>query len=367
MRQRFRARELWLFAPFLLFGVAALIYWRWEQVTPATERGMHVSDVTIDAAPGRYQKFGLSHRVTITISHPWPRPKWWGQRYNNQTFISAVGYTRQKPDQRKALAPNVLAQGETITYLKDGKPEELDSKFGGNTNDFRFDGTNYVSVDYFDLNDVPQKLGALTLHGAYAIAGQPILAFQREIRKAGESLTIPLNKDPGAQLVSIDASAFHASASNRLPGKPRPRETCSLQFVVRDLTGRSANNQKENLIVTDVEVQDETGKKFRADQTAGLEGNQGAKDDAEMQAYQALSKSLPSDETPLFYALDFAPTLQTQGRLTMRGQISMDDRWPLTFQVLLPPRTVNPTPRDEIAQFSVPLWRDGKAATSPAK
>ncbi len=360
MKSRFKARELWLFAPFLLIMAGAFYWQRIERITGPNGRAMYVSDVTIDAAPGRYQKFGWSHRVTVTISHPWPRPKWWGQNSNYGTFIEPLYYTKLKPAQRKALAPNVRAQGEAITYLKAGKPEELDSKFGGSLNDFRFDGTNYVSVDYFDLNNVPQKWGALTLHGAYAIAGQPILAFQREIRKAGKSLAIPLNKNPGAQLVSIDASEFYASTTTRFAGKPRPRETCSLRFVVRDLVGREVQGEKSNLIVTDVEVRDETGKKFHCDKTAGLEGNHGAKDDEQMQAYQALLKSLPSDESPLFYALDFAPTLQTKGRLTVRGQISMDDRWPIFFQVKLPPRAIKPAPRDGIAQFSVPLWRDGK-------
>ena len=359
MKQRFRARELWLFAPFLLIGAAALFYWRWERVTPALERGMHVSDVTIDAAPGRYQKFGLSHRATVTISHPWPRPKWWGQHSNYSGFITATGYTKLKPAQRKALAPNVLSSGEAITYIKDGKARALEPKFGGNTNDFRFDGTNYVSVDYFDLNDVPPSLGALTLHGAYAIAGQPVLAFQREIRKAGASLAIPLDKDAGAQLVSVDASRFFASTSKRLPGKPRPRQTCALRLVVRDGAGGASGGQKANLIITDVEVRDASGAKFRPDFTAGLEGNQGARDDAEMRAYQALDNSLKSDELQSFYSVDVAPSLQLKGRLTLRGQISMNDRWPLPFQVTLPPRPNKPAPPGGMVQFAVPLWRDG--------
>ena len=65
MRQRIKARELWLFAPFLLMGALAFYWARVEQVSAPGASKMFVSEFAFDPAPGYWQEKGYSHEVKV--------------------------------------------------------------------------------------------------------------------------------------------------------------------------------------------------------------------------------------------------------------------------------------------------------------
>ena len=203
MRQQFHARELWLFAPFLLIG---------GQVGAPLAREMFVSDVEIEPAPGYYQSLGFSHRVTVKVSHPWPRPAWWDQKYPVGTLIDPLKPKQAIPPDRLFTPAQYKAKGETLTIVRDGKQREVPAKYLGRYYDFRFDGTDYISVNYFGLSSLPAELGAVELHGLYRLGAEHQVGFEREVRKAGETISVMPNKKPGARLVRVYAGDFIKSS-----------------------------------------------------------------------------------------------------------------------------------------------------------
>ena len=355
MKQRFKARELWLFAPFLLVGAAALYWGRVERASGPNGRGMVISDVKVEAAPGYYQEKGMSHRVTVTVSHSWPRPKWWGAAYQQVSGIDVFHPEKPSPPSR-GLTPNqFLEMGEALTIVRAGQTKPLPTRYGGNfVGEAHFDGTDYVSVNYFDLNSIPQQWGAVTLHGLYRIGGAHQVALKRPIREAGETLTVAPDKNMGGRLFKIDATPFYTTTYAFAPAKTT--QTCSLWFNLDGLVASPNSDGKvARLKVYDVKVRDETGKLLTPNVASGLKQNWSG-------SINEAGKSPDATQANTVTSLEFSPTLVTKGRLTASGKVSINNRWPIPFEVKLPPRVVQSTGLTGPDRFSFPLWRDGKPA-----
>ena len=157
MRQRFRARELWLLVPFLLIGAAAFYWGQQEKVEALKPQGMFVSDFRVEPAPGAQQEVGMSHRVTVTVSHSLPKPTWWGGPVTTFATIDALQADKPHPLSAGQTAAQYPALGNAITIVRDGKTKKLPPKYGTDFMDFRFDGTNYVSVNYVNGSDIMSR------------------------------------------------------------------------------------------------------------------------------------------------------------------------------------------------------------------
>ena len=324
MRQRFKARELWLFAPFLLIIAGALYWARVEQVSGPNGSLMHVSEVKVEAAPGYWQEKGMSHRVTVTISHPWPRPKWWGQHFY---YRQIEGVLHPETARLSALVRDpiqAVATGESFTVVRDGKTVQLPTEYIGEYPDFEFDGTNYVSANYLNLSALPQSWGAVDIYGLYRIAGEPQLSLKRQIWESGGTLKVTPDKNPHAQLIKTTIEPFYILKSGNTL-----YDSCSINFFVRHFdvpVGQSADFR-----IYDVELHDKNGKIYR-DVGSSIFGV------TQFVPVVAEGTKLREDEDAKGLSISINRFFALTDDLKIKGKISADDHWPLSFEVKLPPR-----------------------------
>ena len=335
MRRRFKARELWLFAPFLLIIAAALYWGRVEQVSKPGASEMFVLDFKVEAAPDYWQERGWSHRVTVTLSHPWPRPRWWGYSYIVSNIIDPLHPEAKQSLSRGQKLSESFARGEALTVVRDGKMWRLPREYGGNAMSFQVVGNDYVSNGYFKLSSIPKEWGAVTFHGLYRIADQPQIAVERKIRVAGETLPPPQNRDAGARVVRVTVSSFAPSTgSNRGNGFVTENRGI-VQVVFQRNAGLTGNVSRALTRIYDVEVVDAKGKIYQSNQK-GKFRFQGVDSSA---AGSKLRQELPQDEDVtsinVFLDLTFGPLHE----LTLRGKISVDEGWPIPFETALTPRS----------------------------
>ena len=353
MKPKFRARELWLFAPFLLIGAAALYWGRVEQVSQPGASEMFVSDVRVEAAPGYYQEKGMSHRVTVTVSHRWPRPKWWNQHHGNIAGLDVLHPETPSVFARSPNAGDYLEGGEVLTIMRAGKNKQLPPRYGGNYLGVGFDGTNYVSTNYFDLALIPKEWGAVTLHGLYRVATRHQVALTREVRRAGATVPFAPNRDSQAQMLAIDASPFLPLTTSGPGTKPLVEDNCQFQITLRDLRSPQERAEGTTVSIYDLELQDETGKIYQPYLTPGFtQGGRGYSDEERAQ-WAPGEQKVAAD-------VSLAPSFVTKGRLRLRGKVLLNYHWPLKFEVELPPRVLKPAPYNRANRFTIPLWREGK-------
>lgn len=353
MRQRFKAREFWLFAPFLLIIAGALYWQRIEQVSKPGAHGMYVSDFKVEPAPGYWQEQGYSHQVITTISHPWPRPKWWGQQFGMQLSLFPLHPEKFQSTIKGSKRDQYVEAGAVLTVKQNGKVAPYPKNQSSISYNVRFDGSGYVFEHRIKGSEIPTDLGAVTFRGLYRIADNGLLPIAREIRKAGETLPMKPNKNSGARLTAINATPFFVSQSSRSGGKVVKEDNCWVQFHLRDMKLPTTQTKSSAIAVYGIEIQDETGKIIRPYSTKGL--TQGT-----MSGHFTATTPLPADEKLTGIDLDFDPQLKTKGRLILRGKVSFNWNWPINFEVTLPPRDQAQNSLSRTNAYSIPLWRDGK-------
>lgn len=321
---------MWLLLPILLIGAVALYFGRVEEVSKSQAPGIFVSDFQVEPAPGFYQAKGLSHRVTVTLDYGGPKPKWWGVGPNNIIGIDALHPENKMRIPGGQTPTQLLMIGEAITVKRAGKTKRLPGKYGGNTVDFRFDGAHYISVNYLGLGAIPKEWGAVTLHGLYRIKGQPQLLLKRQVRAAGQSLALAPNKNPGARVAKVTTSPFRSVMARSLTGaNVRQDETRVEVQIIR--TRPSALPANEQRVTCEVEMTDEKGVVYQPYSTPGF-----------MMSWSSTMNQGSSGVSPVIQGqslgLGLEPSLHTTGRLKLHGKVSVDEGWPLPFEVDLPPR-----------------------------
>ncbi len=358
MKLKFKARELWLFAPFLLI-IAGAIYWaRVEQVSRPGAGGMLVSDFKVEAAPGYWREKGYSHQVEVSVSHPWPRPKWWGQTGNISSRCDPLHPERPESLIGGTTLNQYLSPGGAITFVQDGRNIRWPDKDAILTTSGTFENDTYRFSHYIKLSEIPAKAGAITFHGLYRIVGQPQIALERAVRKAGETLPMATDKNPGAQLLAIDAKPFQVFNGATVRGKTSKEDDCRLNFRVRDLQATASQSNFGGFPVYDIELKDEKGVIISPYSTTGF--SQGTSS-----GETSANANRAHNERVQGTVLMIDQRIKTTGRLTMSGKISLDQRWPLQFKVELPPRGGADTYVGKADDFPIPLWRDGKPIETP--
>ena len=148
MRQRFRARELWLFAPILLIGAFAFYFARVESVSAPGKSQMFVSNFQFAPASGRWQEKGYSHRVKIEISHPWPRPKWWGKTMPMRAELAPLAPVPVLMPRTGYFERDYLRSGGTLALVNSDGTESLLSGKPSFPYVAAFQNDKYVFVHY---------------------------------------------------------------------------------------------------------------------------------------------------------------------------------------------------------------------------
>ena len=343
---------MWLLAPFLLIAAAAFYWARVEQVSAPGARGMFVSSFQMRDAPGYWREKGYSHEVEVRLSHPWPPPKWWGD----------MGYIGSQCDPMHPEIPQTLrpgdkladfmAPGGALTGTRNGRSVRFDAQGEQQIDQIVFEDNQYVIKHHVRLSEVPQAAGAVTFRGLYRIVGRPQIPIERVIRKAGQSLPMSKNKSAGVRLLAVDSTLFEVFTTNGKGGKNTYQDSWRVLFRLQDLASPPSTSETARLIVYDIEIEDEKKQMIREYSTTGfINGTSQAPDE--------LIKALPADEKLAVSALSLEQSLKTTGRLTMRGKISLDYRWPLEFEVKLPRRDRPDLEPSRGDVYPIPLWRSG--------
>lgn len=360
MRQRFKARELWLLAPFLLIGALAFYWARIEKVEPPNAQGIYVSDFVVEPTSGKWQSDGFSHQVTVKLSYKGTRPEWWGNPVSLQTTIGPFATNYRAAREGKHDPAHTLAFGSTLTYQREGKsvawaPEGRVYSFSGG-----FVDEHYVFVHQVSLAQAPPDLGAVGFRGLYVIGEQDPLVVTRPLRKAGETIALPKIEGAGIKLLSVDATGFFEMEGVGAGGKKQITDVCYLRFTVRDFDAPPASEELPQWGWSNPKLADETGKPLETYTGKGL--SLGWTGDAQDQ------KSLDGRRTGVL-RVEVEQDYELEGRVICQGKISIGQSKPVEFKVTLPPRQSKPQVAGSFAKFDIPLWRGGRAVAMepPAK
>ena len=276
MGQRFKARELWLFAPFLLIGALAFYWQRAGNVSAPNAHWTTSSTVKVEAAPGYYQEQGKLHHVMVTLSHPWPRPLWWGKRYSLVTTLDPTDVERgalRPLGQVGGLGEASAVRNGVLFSTRDAKNVvTMPTKQGVLNATPRFDGDKCTLDYYLNLDNIAAPPQPLTLRGAYIFGGSSPVEVEKLIRKAGEKWNFKVDKNPGADLLSVNAASRFYQSSRQAVGKPvEYSDFTNVFFLLRPKLAVADEAKQQNFVkVYDLEIQDEKGKKYREYKPSGV-------------------------------------------------------------------------------------------------
>ena len=325
MRQLLKARELWFLLPVLFISAFALYFARVESVSAPGKSKMFVSEYEFAPASGRWQEKGYSHRVKVEISHPWPRPKWWGQEMRFRAGLAPL--TRSPVP---VLVPRAgyferdyLRSGGNLALVEnDGKEHSLSAKpsftLSSGFRDDKYFFVHYVNATY----TARQQTQEMRFRGLYKIGEQPPFSVSRTVRARGEKLRIFRDSRTGVQLLSPIVAEWDSGPGNEI-----------LIFMMLR-RARGLGIEQRNCPVYDFTVVDARG------QTHALpaSGIVAKTPDIDESYYQDKKRKMPANEFFRLIDLTMPAKSPYPEPLTLRGKISADDRWPLAFEVKLPPR-----------------------------
>ena len=324
MRQRFKARELWLFAPFLLIGIAALLYWRWEQVTPADKRGFYVSKITRTPATARDEEMGVSHYVTVTLSHGWPRPLWWGEILQQPLLLNPLHPTKPATSYYSATSDKSLASGGLATGIRDGKEVVFESRYSASPGTITFDGTNYQIKHSLSLRGTYQGAGEVVFKGLYRLKNSELIPAQKVVRAQGEQFP-PINKNSGMRVVSIQLSPWKKEQITEMNGVLTTTDEIFINVIVEPTTPVPSGKTKHELSGDITDVKDNIVGNFTYETYQGRESD-------------APKIVLKPEQVAQVFHFGVNEKHRTKGRIYGYGELWMDERWPLPFKFKLPPR-----------------------------
>ncbi len=330
MKQRIKARELWLFAPFLLFGVAALLYWRWEQVTPKDKRGFYVSKIERRPATARDESNHISHHVTVTLSHSWPRPLWWGEIPQEPYLLDPLQPSKPATPYYGPQSDKSFASGGLPTGVRGGKEVNVGSLGTLPPGIMSFDGKNYKVEHGLSLREASQGAGDVVFKGLYRFKNSDLVRAQKVVRAKGEQFP-PIDKKSGLRIVAVRFSPWKKRTELQMNNKMGKSDILVVKIIVEHTPPLTSGAAKPKIKGQVDSVEDErrsnfsriTGIPFLDDVPAGeLKPNQSGKS--------------------FHYWLDEKE--KTEGRLVIKGELWRGDRWPLSFEFKLPPRLAATAP-----------------------
>lgn len=319
MKRPLKAREVVLvLLPALALGGFAWYQWR---VETSGKRGLFVSSVQLlPETRGSYQATGMTHRLIVTIDHPWPHPSWWGRAYTRDATANALSSDEQLNHLiLGARKEDCLMSGYALTTTASAHREFIVEGATNWASSNNFSDGHYVFTHEIPLAKVPDKEGAVTFHGLYRIAGQKPIRVTRVVRKAGEVIPLKPNNKPDGRVLSILAMPFPKRV-----GGPTGEQWADVIFSITSVpAGRRVSSSIGNL-----QLRDATGKVFKSYDTPGFSNAWG--DATNRKVNDGISRPL--------VALRLSNSFKTTNPLTLSGTVSIDDGWPIPFSLRLPPR-----------------------------
>ena len=350
MRQRFRARELWLFLPFLLIGALAIYWARAEKSDPPNAQGIFVSDFKIEPSPGMWRGDGYSHQVTVTLFHRGKRPDWWGNRTAIQSPVGAFQTSDFYFGSAKKDPTHAMAFGSTLFFTRDGKKVAWKPPGQSTTLNGRFFDDHYIFLHQVSLAQAPQHLGEIGFRGLYVIGEQEPFVVERTLRVAGETVPPTPATRAGIKLLDVDATGFYAMTGPNRSGAIATVDTCDMRFTVRDFEAPPANAELPQMSIYDITFTDENGKKL--DPMA----NQGF---SQFWTMDLADQTRMNGQRTGVIGVEMTRQFKRKGRLRCRGKIAIGQSPAIAFDVILPPRQSRAQNAGGLVNFPVSLWHNG--------
>ncbi len=330
MKRPLKAREIaFVLLPALGLGGFAWYQWRVEQVSSPQSNELFVSSVAV-TPNSAYSVFeGRSHTLTVSITHPWPRPKWWGRGYESNSVLNPLA-PHPQPSQnnpyplmrRDQFA--FLASGGALTYQSNGQRKRIALAQKTHYSGYgQWGNGDCVFTHSLDLEKVPMSYGALTFHGIYFVNGQGPVRITRVVRAAGEHLVFNHSRNTNGSLIFARAAPFEALFYT----KP-PVDQCVV--TVRFSHPARADGKPTDLSLSDsyVELLDATRNVVKFDQTKVT------------LAWRGDDDKFPNTPTQSARVMmvEIDRTLALRQPLTLHGKAFINGGWPIPFSVKLPPR-----------------------------
>lgn len=350
MKQRFRARELWLFAPFLLMSALTLCFGIAERACAQDASGVTISDVKIGTTSGLSQSHGWTRQITMKVSHSDPKPKWWGGWLSPRINLDPVDFDHPKFPPYDPASKNSIAGGSELIagggelLVKSGeksviwRPKDFSTNFSVD-----YDGTNYIFKHSLKNSELDKARGEITFRGIYRIADEAPFEVTSVIRRADEVLAPVPDKNTAGQLLSVDAVPFYRRTDTLINLTTVDYDECLVYFLVRRDTVKDKKNHYQRVQVHDLEVRDQEGKIYRDDKPEGFGFAYGAAtySTTEDPWRPFKGEQLRPDEALIFISVRIDPTTLTSGDLTLSGNVSIDSHWPIPFETKLLSRTLS--------------------------
>ena len=335
MKQRFRAREMWLIVPFLLIIAAALYWGRVEQVSKPGASEMFVSSCEFGSAPGYWQDQGYSHEVKIKVSHPWPRPKWWGEQVNGSYNLFPVNFKKPNFLPIGPVNDRWSQGGGALIVNRNGKQWPWRSRGFDISFDRGFDGTNYTFRHLIKKSAAFEEPGEITFRGLYRIElGQPF-SVTHLVRKQGEILPPPIPHAANVQIRRVKLGSFLSSTGPNQSNVIVREDVAQVHVVFRRIPSQPKIADKMLTRIYDVEIVDEEGKVYRSSQRGEFRFQE-----LQFSATEnRLRKQLAPDEDVASINAFLDPYFRPKHKLKLRGKISVDEGWPLRFETALTPKS----------------------------
>ena len=332
MKPKFKARELWLLAPFVLLGAGALYRQRLEKVAPIHAPGFHLEKFRMERASPYLASQGYSHKLTLTFYDSTPFTLGPGNTItqgggNDALHPYAPFYYPQTPAQMR----NQLTGGQALTVASQPPNQKEHSQMAP---DFVWKDHQCVITQYLRLDSVPRDKGAVTFHSAYWILGRPVFVVKRVVRAANAPAPPPVDHTPGAKIVQVVATPFRAS-----PCGPGSKPGCLQDEVEVDVAFRrvralSPAKDKQRIAIDNIAIIDNQNRIYRPDWMTNFSVAVPFKSPT----LDALKSQVAPDNSVAGVTPQLYQSFQTKGRLTLRATLSVDGRWPIPFEVALPPR-----------------------------
>lgn len=325
---RFKEIFIVLFPSIILLGWGLYLL-QVERVSAPGASRMYISNIQFVPASGLSNSQGTSHRITVTIDHPWPRPKWWGRGTVNSIAVDALATHQGEINYRhfntKWGQMLYTAAGGAITWTEHQK-QHLEPKdtsahflFGGGT----WNNDKLVFSHPLPLQDLPasSQQKTLTFQGLYYIEGQKPLHVTHVIRKAGEQMLWNRSHDTGGELVSIQAKPFVSWEYINSQWEDSSDVTIKVSHPA------SAKDEPVVLYDYDWELVDARGHVLKADQKNIIIAYSGT----------------PPVSTPMTTGKDIKLRIKRAfvplEPLTLHGKVSINNQWPISLSVRLPLRS----------------------------
>ena len=225
--------------------------------------------------------------------------------------------------------------GGALMVNRGGKQVPWQSKGFNVTFERGFDGTNYTFRHLIKKSAVFDEPGEIAFRGLYRIElGEP-LSVARIVRRAGETLRPLIPRVPNARVNRVIVDSFIPSTGPNQSNIVVHEDVAQIHVVFQRDAGLSRSPNRALTRIYDVEVVDEKGQIYQSDQK-GKFRFQGLQHSS---AEDALRTRLQPGKDVGSINVYLDPFFRPRHELKLRGKISVEEGWPMPFEIALTPHS----------------------------